>query len=233
MRPALALALGAAFTTLVVGCTLLVNFDDPPTNGAGADDDDDTASGSSSGKKPGTSSSSSGGTSSSSSSGDTSSSSSSSSSSSGGAAYPPACDKTQAVLDTANCGGKADGQYCGIATSADDLTQCEGGLPVCVFHCTMGCAILPTEPDQCADCKGPMNRPPDNEVWFCGKDAKWPGGARDYAYTCSKGKVINGKSPGGDNTPTTCGQDLCHTTCTRTNPPPLNGSCCQGTKEIP
>lgn len=219
MRSALALALSAIFTAGAVGCTFLVSFDDLPDAGAAIGDDDDDFD---AGRR--SSSSSSSGTDTSSSSGDTSSSSSSSSSSSGNV-YPPACDKSN--LGAANCAGKADGFYCGLA-GADDLTQCEGETPVCIFHCTMGCADNPGAiPDQCAKC----DKPGENEIWVCGKDADWVTAARDVAYACSNGKVVNGKAPGGDNSPGTCGLKLCHSKCTRTNPPPLNGACCQGTPE--
>jgi hypothetical protein len=219
MRPVLALVLGAAVTTCVVGCTFLISFDDAADAGLTGDDDDFDA-----GRR---SSSSSSGSSTSSSSGGESSSSSSSSSSSGAAAYPPPCDDAIAAdqidcnPNSSACGSELGTLPAGV--QANDLVECGAdGKGTCVRHCTMGCAAIAGLPSQCGNCKDPNN--PD--VWYCGKDVGFVDDSRDVAIHCSNGQLT---TAGGS--PATCGVNKCHTTCTRVSPPPLPGSCCQADDE--
>lgn len=118
---------------------------------------------------------------------------------------------TQAV-----CGG----QVTGGGVNNNDLVTCNGaGTATCVQHCTMGCADMPAAdnlPSQCADCTAG-----DTDRWYCGKDTNWTTADSDIAYHCdANGKYV------ADST-AQCGKNACHTVCTRTNPPPLTGSCCQ------
>lgn len=221
MRPALALVLGAVFTTCAVGCTFLISFDDVPDAGA-TDDDDGVVD---AGRKPNTSSSSSssGDTSSSSSSGEPgTSSSSSSSSSSGGAAFPPPCDAT---IDLTKIDCTANALSCGTelpanaALKPDDLVECDAaGKAKCVRHCSMGCAAIDGLPSQCANCLDPANA----NIWYCGKQMSWVTASADVAIHCANGKMTG--------TAAVCGLNLCHKTCTRTTNP-LPGACCQSNPE--
>ncbi len=228
MRNGLQLALGVAFTVAVAGCSLLVSFDDIPDSGL-TPLSSSSSGGNSSGDDDESSSSSSSGSTTSSSSSSSSSSSTSSSSSSGGVdagGFPPACDNTH--LADINCSGNT-GPVCGshvtgtgVTISADDLITCagDGTTATCVQHCSMGCVDMSGSSfvSQCANCvDGQTDR------WYCGKNTDWNPTDNDVAYHCSGGRFV---TTGGS--PAACGTDLCHTSCTRTSPPPLNGSCCEG-----
>lgn len=229
MRPVSGLFVGTAVTITLVGCSLMVSFDDPgeapekvvvgkdsgkADRAVPGDDDDDTAT-------------------------TTTTSSSSSSSSSGSSgdsgtvdpnAYPPPC-ATTVDLTAIDCNGAKRpicARYLPLAAgvAVTDLVECDANSKAtCVRKCTTGCAdrsATGSAPGQCANCK-------DRNGWFCGKDVGFVAGASDVAIHC-----INGVLENKDDAAQVCGvggSKLCHTKCTRTSPPPLEPSCCQSAPE--
>lgn len=214
------LLVGAAVTITLVGCSLMVSFEDPgeapdqvvvrrdsgkDRNVPGDDDDDATSSSSSS------STSSSG-----------SSSSSSSSSSSGAPVFPPACENIPALAGfnceaktLPNCGANFTTLPAGIAPT--DLIDCTDGVPKCVRKCPNGCTKMPNgNSDQCDDCNG------KKDGIYCDRDLKgFPGdNAKQWAVEC-KGNASIKVSFCGDGV-----GGICQSACTRTSPPPVFPSCC-------
>ncbi|MFO0740279.1 MAG: hypothetical protein U0270_30550 [Labilithrix sp.] len=206
-----------AFATLL-HCTDYGSTEDPVADAAAPD-------GSSSGA------SSTSGASGSSSSGDAATSSTSSSSSGSSTAYPPPCDP-QVDFNNLDCTTSKRSICASELPSVPkgleptDLIECDSeGTATCVRHCAMGCAsVNGSTPSQCANC-------PDKtatDIWYCGKDIGFAVEARDIVIHCSSGALASASESSAS-----CGEDRCHTVCTRTTPPPLPGSCCQQDPEAP
>jgi hypothetical protein len=183
MRRLLALAFASGLAgASVLGCTLLISFDDVPLDGGGAEEASTPASDAGPTAQE------------------------SSTPSEAAPAFPPPCDpkfpRAEVNCDTARqpiC-GKRLGSYPAGHDRANDLVTCSAGGATCVQHCPFGCAQMPAGfVDQCDDCNGRANG------FYCGRELRgWVSENFDVAVECQNGLAVRGAVCGTNKCASPC-----------------------------